>query len=110
MRKLPIIVLSLASAFFAGCADDVTVRVVDQATSRPVIGALVHRDRPASRLEKITNPIGTTYHPLTTTESRWTDTNGSCVLRKPEKADVLRIFVATSEPLTVTVGDRTLSL
>ena len=105
-----IFLISFGVAFFAGCSDEVTVRVVDQATTRPVVGALVHRDRPSSGLEKITNPIGTTYHPMTTAESRWTDTTGSCVITGPKQTDVLRIFVATGAPLTVMIGDRTLSL
>jgi len=47
---------------------------------------------------------------MTTAESRWTDTNGSCVITKLEQTDILRIFVATRAPLVVTVGDRTVSL
>lgn len=112
MRHLTVILCSLVAAvlFLAGCSDGVSVRVTEQKTGHPVSGALVHRDRPASRFGKITNPVGTTYHPLTTADSRWTDTNGTCVLTKLEQTDVLRIYVATATPLSLTVGDRVLSL
>jgi len=110
LTSILLISLGTVLTLLTGCSDSITVRVVDQASGRPIAGALVHRDRPASRFQKIVNPIGTTYHPLTTAESRWTDTKGLCVMTKLEQTDVLRIFVATNAPLTVTVGDRTLSL
>ena len=110
MRTFTLGFLSVAALFFAGCSHNIVVRVAEQKTGQPVVGALVHRDRPASRLEKITNPVGTTYHPLTTAEARWTDADGSCVLSQPKETDILRFFVPTRDPLTATVGDRTWEL
>lgn len=111
--RLSFILRSLALALPAalvGCADPMTVSVVDQATGQPVTGALIERERPMNALEALFNPIGAKYHPDIVVESRWTDACGNCVLDKPGEDGAFRLYVATDQTLTVTLGATTHSI
>ncbi len=111
LNRIALILLTaIALLFLGGCAETIAVRVVNQNTEKPVAGALVERVRPVSLLGKITNPVGAFYHPDRTAESRWTDSNGVCFLKKLRPEDVCRLHVMTIEPVTFTLGTRTFAL
>jgi hypothetical protein len=108
MKRLNIIILS--AAFLAGCSDPITVQVISTPTGKPATDVLVQHRRPANRWEKITNPVGTFYHPLTIAEVRWTDSEGRCTLKKIGPEDSYDLVTTSSVPLTVSVGTNSISL
>jgi hypothetical protein len=106
-----IVLVSVCATALTGCSHkSIGIRLVDQSNGQPVVGALIQRDQPVSLFDKILDPVGTHYHPLTTAESLWTDANGSCEMNRFKQEDVLRVYVATHAPLTVTVDGRAISL
>jgi len=108
MKRIPI--AFLAATLLAGCSTPVTVKVTYALTGKPAAEVLVQRRRPANRWEKITNPVGTFYHPLTITEVRWTDSEGLCNLRKTGPEDSYDLVTTSSVPLSVVVGTNSISL
>jgi hypothetical protein len=97
MKRLNILILGLA--FLAGCSDPVTVHVNYTPTGKPATDVLVQRLRPANRWEKITNPVGTFYHPLTITEVQWTDSEGRCTLKRIGPEDSYDLVTTSSVPI-----------
>ncbi|MCC5847293.1 MAG: hypothetical protein JJU29_04290 [Verrucomicrobia bacterium] len=108
MKFIPIFILM--AALLTGCATPIPVQVTHTATGDPVADVLVRRQGSANRWEKITNPVGTFYHPTTTAEAVWTDSEGRGIFNKIGRNDSYSIVTASSDPLTVILGTHTLSL
>ena len=94
----------------AGCSTPVRVQVSSATNRQPIPGALVERQRPANRWEKITNPVGTFYHPRLTVESRWTDTMGRCTLRKISTEDSYSVVTTATGSLLLALGAESIPL
>lgn len=95
-----------ADARFAGCSAPVLVKVVCASTGEPAEGILVKRRRPVNWWDKITNPVGATYHPYREAEACWTDAVGECVLTRFGPHDILDLYTTSNSPLNVTAGDK----
>jgi hypothetical protein len=108
MKRIPILIL--AATLFAGCSEPIAVQVTYTATSEPVADVLVRRRRPVNRWEKITNPIGATYHTLRVAETCWTDSEGLGTLQKARDTDVYDLVTTSSVPLTAEVGRYSMAL
>lgn len=92
------------AALMLGCSSVITLRVTDPATGDPIEGLRVERYRPASRVEKVFNPVGTTYHPLTLAQSTVTDTNGVAVFSRATPTDVYRLYATATTALDIAVS------
>ena len=94
----------------AGCSAPITVQVIRTDTNRPATDVMVERRRHVNRFEKITNPIGATYHPHRVAERLWLDTDGRCVFEKLGKDDIVDVFTTSPEPLAVTLAGHSIRL
>ena len=90
-----------------GCAGTVSVRLVNQTTEQPIVGARVERVRVVTEFGKIVNPIGSPYR---TVEMHWTNAKGACELQKLGPHDSYRLLVSTFQPITLTLGESMLTL
>lgn len=108
MKRLAIVIFG--ASMLMGCSESVRLRVTHAPTGDAATDVLVQRRRPVNRWEKITNPVGATYHPHRVAESHWTDGKGECLLQGVGKNDILDIYTTSSVPLTVAVGTNTLAL
>ena len=100
LRIAVIPVLSL----LLGCSSVIQVRVTDATSGNPVEGLRIERYCPASRIEKIFNPVATTYHPLTLAESTITDTNGIASFSRSTSEDVYRVYASVTGGLDIAVS------
>jgi hypothetical protein len=101
----------LAASLLAGCnSEPVTIQMRYAPTGQPVAGALVQRRSPVSRWEKITNPVGTAYHPLRLAETHRTDSEGRCTLTTTCAGDVYDLTVTSSVPMVVSIGTNNITI
>ena len=98
-------------AILTGCRDDnMVVRLTDQKTGSPIAGVLVERYQPSSLFERIINPVGTTYQPLSLSEKHWTDSDGICTIQEVSSQDVYRLYDSTVRSISVNIGTNMLLL
>lgn len=100
----------LAATLLAGCSSPVTIKVTYAPTGKPADGILVQRRRPVNRWEKITNPVGATYHPHRVDETHWTDAAGMCTVKRIGAGDIMDLYTTSSVPLNVAAGEYQLKL
>jgi hypothetical protein len=100
----------LAFLVLAGCSSDkVTIDLTYATTGEPAAKVLVQRRRPVNTWEKVTNPIGATYHGHRLAESHWVE-NGQCRLDKIGKEDIVDVYTASPDPLIVKSDSRSIKL
>ena len=98
-------------AMLTGCSNDnVTIRLNDLETGKPIPGILIEKYEPSSLIQRIFNPVGSTYHPLSLSETYHTDTNGTCIIHKVTPEDVYRLYDSTLRSITVNIGTNDLFL
>ena len=98
-------------AILAGCNNDnVAIRLTDRETGNPIPGMRIEKYEPCSLLQRIFNPVGSTYHPLSLSETYHTDTNGTCIIHKATPEDVYRLYDSTLRSITVNIGTNDLFL
>ena len=98
-------------ALLAGCNNDnVAIRVTDQGTGYPIPGICIEKYEPSSLFQRIFNPVGSSYHPLSLSETYQTDTNGTCIIQKVTPSDVYRLYDSTMRSITVNIGTNDLHL
>lgn len=96
--KCPLLLVLL---MLASCATSVPLTVTNSASGDPIAGVRVCRFRDVNRWERITNPVGSFYHPRIRAESVTTDEEGKALLANLGKNDSLMIRVHSGNPLVV---------
>ena len=98
-------------ALLTGCSNDnVTIRLNDLETGKPIPGILIEKYEPSSLFQRIFNPVGSSYHPLSLSEAYQTDTNGTCIIQKITPRDVYRLYDSTPRSINVNIGTYELHL
>ena len=98
-------------ALLTGCNNDnVAIRLIDLETGEPISGLLIEKYEPSSLFQRIFNPIGSSYHPLSLSGAYQTDTNGTCIIQKITPRDVYRLYDSTLRAINVNVGTNDVQL
>ena len=98
-------------ALLTGCSNDnVAIRLTDLETGKPISRILIEKYEPSSLFQRIFNPVGSGYHPLSLSETYHTDTNGTCIIQKVTPRDVYRLYDSTFRSITVNIGTNDLYL
>jgi hypothetical protein len=84
--------------------------VKDKKSGMPREGIRVERYQRVSGVEKIVNPIGSTYHPYSLAESILTNTNGQATFRKSGSRDSFQIYPGDARPILVSAWGKELAL
>ena len=102
--KTPIPIIGLV-ALLTGCSNDnVAIRLTDLDTGNPIPGIVIEKYEPSSLLQRIFNPVGSSYHPLSLSEAYHTDTNGTCIIQEVTPRDVYRLYDSTPRSINVSIG------
>lgn len=95
--------LFLVLTILAGCATPVPLTVTKSVSGDPIEGVRVCRFRDVNRWERITNPVGSFYHPRIRAESVTTDMEGKALLANLGKNDLIIITERSGSPLVVRI-------
>lgn len=95
--------LLLVLAILAGCVTSVPLTVTNPVSGDPIDGVQVCRFRDVNRWEKITNPVGSFYHPRIRAESVTTDMEGKALRANLGKNDLIIITERSGSPLVVRI-------
>ena len=102
--KTPIPIIGLV-ALLTGCSNDnVAIRLTDLDTGNPIPGIVIEKYEPSSLLQRIFNPVGSSYHPLSLSEAYHTDTNGTCIIQEVTPRNVYRVYDSTPRSISVNIG------
>ncbi|OQB90343.1 MAG: hypothetical protein BWX84_01959 [Verrucomicrobia bacterium ADurb.Bin118] len=108
MHRLSVLLLI---AVMSGCSSSsVTIDVKDKESGKPLEGIRIKRYQPVSLIEKIVNPVGTTYHPFNLAETIVTDANGQATFRELTARDKFQIYSKDARTLLVTAWEKEVSL
>ena len=94
----------IAVTIIVGCRTSVPIEVRNSVSGKPVGGVQLTRFRDVNRWEKITNPIGSFYHPRIRAESVATNEEGRAELKNLGKKDSIIITARSGNSLVVRLG------
>jgi hypothetical protein len=103
MKTLLLSAGGLLVFLMTGCSSNMIMTVKIEESRASLEGIRVERRRPASRCEKVVNPVGTFYHPIRLVDSAVTDTGGQVVFHNLRARDRFRICSNADRSVLVTV-------
>ncbi len=102
--RLSCCVLAGSVAVLSGCSHCLSVQVADVSSGYGIENIRIERFRPASALEKLTNPVAVFYSPLTRVASGRTDSGGHATFPTSSSEDQYCIhFPPDVEAANVTI-------